>query len=159
MRPTRWGRPTWHRQAPNGGSPRERPAHQGTDHLREILQPAIQVGFEPLARPRGTLPQRRLRPRQLVAEGSHAEGRGDAVCEPALLEAVADVAHPRLLGMLRACPRLHLKAMIVDGATLYLGSANWTGAGLGAKGVGRRNFELGIVTRDEGSAVLWRSGV
>ena len=58
-------------------------------------------------------------------------------------------AHPRLLGMLRACPRLHLKAVIVDGATLYLGSANWTGAGLGAKGVGRRNFELGIVTRDE----------
>lgn len=58
-------------------------------------------------------------------------------------------AHPRLLGMLRACPRLHLKAVIVDGATLYLGSANWTGAGLGAKGVGRRNFELGIVTLDE----------
>jgi phosphatidylserine/phosphatidylglycerophosphate/cardiolipin synthase-like enzyme len=58
-------------------------------------------------------------------------------------------AHPRLLGALRACPRLHLKAVIVDGSTLYLGSANWTGAGLGAKGSGRRNFELGIVTRDE----------
>jgi len=36
----------------------------------------------------------------------------------------------------------------VDGALLYLGSANWTGAGLGAKGSGRRNFELGIVTDD-----------
>jgi len=41
-----------------------------------------------------------------------------------------------------------MKAVIVDGAVLYLGSANWTGAGLGAKGSGRRNFELGIVTDD-----------
>jgi hypothetical protein len=32
---------------------------------------------------------------------------------------------------------------------MYLGSANWTGAGLGAKGEHRRNFELGIVTDDE----------
>lgn len=59
--------------------------------------------------------------------------------------------HPRLYrgGLeLRACPRLHFKAVVVDGALLYLGSANWTGAGLGAKGVGRRNFELGLVTDD-----------
>lgn len=51
---------------------------------------------------------------------------------------------------LRRCPRVHLKAVVVDGSLLYLGSANWTGAGLGAKGSGRRNFELGIVT-DDGS--------
>jgi phosphatidylserine/phosphatidylglycerophosphate/cardiolipin synthase-like enzyme len=59
--------------------------------------------------------------------------------------------HPRLVGgglELRRCPRVHLKAVIVDGELLYLGSANWTGAGLGAKGSGRRNFELGIVTDD-----------
>ena len=49
---------------------------------------------------------------------------------------------------MRDCPRVHLKVVIVDGAFLYLGSANWTGAGLGAKGAGRRNFELGIVTDD-----------
>jgi len=49
---------------------------------------------------------------------------------------------------MRLCPRVHLKAVIVDGGFLYLGSANWTGAGLGAKGTGRRNFELGIVTDD-----------
>ena len=64
----------------------------------------------------------------------------------------AEIAHhPRLLrgGLaLRRCPRVHMKAVIVDGALLYLGSANWTGAGLGAKGSGRRNFELGIVTDD-----------
>lgn len=59
--------------------------------------------------------------------------------------------HPRLVAgglALRRCPRVHLKAVIVDGSLLYLGSANWTGAGLGAKGSGRRNFELGIVTDD-----------
>jgi phosphatidylserine/phosphatidylglycerophosphate/cardiolipin synthase-like enzyme len=57
---------------------------------------------------------------------------------------------PRLGGALRACPRVHLKMVVVDGAFLYLGSANWTGAGLGARGSGRRNFELGVVTADEG---------
>jgi phosphatidylserine/phosphatidylglycerophosphate/cardiolipin synthase-like enzyme len=59
--------------------------------------------------------------------------------------------HPRLVGgglALARCPRVHMKAVIVDGSLLYLGSANWTGAGLGAKGSGRRNFELGIVTDD-----------
>ena len=66
-----------------------------------------------------------------------------------LLLDVAFDAHPRLVkgGLaLRQCARLHLKAVIVDGALLYLGSANWTGAGLGAKGDRNRNFELGFVT-------------
>ncbi|HET6147059.1 MAG TPA: phospholipase D-like domain-containing protein [Polyangia bacterium] len=61
--------------------------------------------------------------------------------------------HPRLFKgglQLRTCPRLHFKVVVVDGAFLYLGSANWTGAGLGAKGAGRRNFELGFVTGDDG---------
>src|SRR5204863_416373 len=48
----------------------------------------------------------------------------------------------------RRCPRVHMKVVVIDGELLYLGSANWTGAGLGAKGSGRRNFELGIVTSD-----------
>ena len=49
---------------------------------------------------------------------------------------------------LKICPRVHFKAVIVDQAWVYLGSANLTGAGLGAKGEGRRNFELGFVTED-----------
>jgi len=49
---------------------------------------------------------------------------------------------------LRACPRVHLKAVIVDASVLYLGSANWTGAGLGVKHRDRRNFEVGLVTTD-----------
>ena len=50
---------------------------------------------------------------------------------------------------MRRCPRVHLKMIAVDGRLLYLGSANLTGAGLGAKGDGRRNFEMGIVTDNE----------
>jgi phosphatidylserine/phosphatidylglycerophosphate/cardiolipin synthase-like enzyme len=60
-------------------------------------------------------------------------------------------ARPRLVGgglRLRQCPRVHMKVVVIDGALLYLGSANWTGAGLGAKGTGRRNFELGLLTSD-----------
>jgi phosphatidylserine/phosphatidylglycerophosphate/cardiolipin synthase-like enzyme len=60
--------------------------------------------------------------------------------------------YPRLVrgGLeLRQCARIHLKAVIVDGAHLYLGSANWTGAGLGGKGDRNRNFELGLWTEDE----------
>jgi phosphatidylserine/phosphatidylglycerophosphate/cardiolipin synthase-like enzyme len=49
---------------------------------------------------------------------------------------------------LKICPRVHFKAVLVDGAWVYLGSANLTGAGLGAKAEGRRNFELGICTED-----------
>ena len=49
---------------------------------------------------------------------------------------------------LKLCPRVHFKAVLVDGAWVYLGSANLTGAGLGAKGAGKRNFELGFVTED-----------
>jgi phosphatidylserine/phosphatidylglycerophosphate/cardiolipin synthase-like enzyme len=61
--------------------------------------------------------------------------------------------NPKLLrgGLsLRVCPRVHFKAVVVDGGFVYLGSANWTGAGLGAKGSGRRNFELGFASADDG---------
>jgi len=47
---------------------------------------------------------------------------------------------------MRRCPRVHLKAVIADGRWMYLGSANLTGAGLGAKSTRRRNFEAGIRT-------------
>lgn len=47
---------------------------------------------------------------------------------------------------IRRCPRLHSKAVLIDSTKMYLGSANLTGAGLGAKGDHRRNFEMGIWT-------------
>lgn len=49
---------------------------------------------------------------------------------------------------LKVCPRVHFKTVVVDQAWAYVGSANLTGAGLGAKGEHTRNFELGFVTED-----------
>ncbi len=46
------------------------------------------------------------------------------------------------------CPRLHMKVVILDSKIAYLGSANFTGAGLGPKNPHRRNFEAGILTDD-----------
>lgn len=57
------------------------------------------------------------------------------------LRKLKDGLPPRLV--IRRCPRLHSKIVIVDARTLYVGSANLTGAGLGAKGKTRRNFEIG----------------
>jgi hypothetical protein len=48
--------------------------------------------------------------------------------------------------IMRMCPRVHAKAIIADGKWMYLGSANLTGAGIGAKSARRRNFEAGIWT-------------
>ncbi|NUP13684.1 MAG: phospholipase [Polyangiaceae bacterium] len=50
---------------------------------------------------------------------------------------------------LRRCIRVHMKMIAIDGRLLYLGSANFTGAGLGAKSEGKRNFEAGILTSDD----------
>jgi len=46
------------------------------------------------------------------------------------------------------CPRVHFKSVVVDGRFAYTGSANLTGAGMGAKSVNTRNFESGFITTD-----------
>ena len=48
------------------------------------------------------------------------------------------------------CPRIHTKAIIMVGRQAFIGSANLTGAGLGAKGAHKRNFEAGFLTSDAG---------
>jgi phosphatidylserine/phosphatidylglycerophosphate/cardiolipin synthase-like enzyme len=45
-----------------------------------------------------------------------------------------------------------MKAVIVDGKRAFFGSANLTGAGMGAKSATRRNFECGVVV-DESEPV------
>jgi len=59
--------------------------------------------------------------------------------------------YPNLIrGMERIlCPRVHLKAVVIDGGFAYTGSANLTGAGMGAKSEHKRNFESGIITDDK----------
>ena len=43
------------------------------------------------------------------------------------------------------CPRVHTKAVVIDGRTAFVGSANLTGAGIGAKHEDKRNFEAGFM--------------
>jgi len=58
--------------------------------------------------------------------------------------------YPNLIGGIERilCPRVHFKSVVIDGDFAYTGSANLTGAGMGAKSAGRRNFESGIITDD-----------
>ena len=58
--------------------------------------------------------------------------------------------YPNLIGGMERllCPRVHFKCVIIDGRFAYSGSANLTGAGMGAKSCTRRNFESGIITTD-----------
>ena len=58
--------------------------------------------------------------------------------------------HPVLFKGLRRrlCPRVHFKMMVFDCEVAYIGSANLTGAGIGMKSDGKRNFEAGILTDD-----------
>ncbi|MFT5115988.1 MAG: phosphatidylserine/phosphatidylglycerophosphate/cardiolipin synthase-like enzyme [Parasphingorhabdus sp.] len=46
------------------------------------------------------------------------------------------------------CPRIHTKAIIIDGRVAFIGSPNLTGAGLGAKHADKRNFEAGFLFDD-----------
>ncbi len=58
--------------------------------------------------------------------------------------------YPALFGGLERmlCPRVHFKIVIIDGKLAYSGSANLTGAGMGAKNENSRNFENGFITDD-----------
>ena len=58
--------------------------------------------------------------------------------------------YPRLFTQMERvlCPRVHFKCVIVDGTFAWFGSANLTGAGMGAKSDRKRNFENGVVTDD-----------
>ncbi|NKB62634.1 MAG: phosphatidylserine synthase [Gammaproteobacteria bacterium] len=48
------------------------------------------------------------------------------------------------------CPRVHTKAIVIDGQLAFLGSPNLTGAGMGSKHRDKRNFEAGFLFDDSG---------
>ncbi|MGM0444093.1 MAG: phospholipase D-like domain-containing protein [Fibrobacterota bacterium] len=47
------------------------------------------------------------------------------------------------------CPRNHSKTVMADFKRIYTGSANITGAGIGAKSPDRRNFETGLISDED----------
>jgi len=57
-------------------------------------------------------------------------------------------SHRRFI--MKQCPRLHFKMILIDQAALYLGSANVTGAGIGMKAEQNRNFEIGFLYTSPG---------
>jgi phosphatidylserine/phosphatidylglycerophosphate/cardiolipin synthase-like enzyme len=130
----------------------------GTANLKELM---VEDNRAQPGR-RRTLGRRSKRYRSVLAAFEELKGRGVEIrllhaCEPSRLFRAELSRRPQLSGAaagagsfeMRLCPRVHFKVVIVDGARVYLGSANWTGAGLGAKGEGRRNFELGFVSEDD----------
>lgn len=86
------------------------------------------------------LVEREIPIRLLFAKEPGVHFQNDFDKYPNLIEGVEQVQ----------CPRVHLKMVIVDQEVLYMGSANLTGAGLGAKAETKRNFESGILTDEMG---------
>lgn len=94
--------------------------------------------FVPFLRVLADLVERGVAVRLFHAKEPGPRFRADFDKQAALLE--SDLFE-RLL-----CPRIHTKAVLVDGQEAFVGSANLTGAGLGAKHPDKRNFEAGFVT-------------
>jgi len=87
----------------------------------------------------------------LLARGVELRILHSSVPSESFLEALkkTDICkNPRF--QMQRCPRVHFKVVLIDGERLFLGSANLTGAGVGAKSDSRRNFEIGILTSDCG---------
>lgn len=110
-----------------------------TADLKAMLVPHTALGSGRERAPSIIALFRRLAQRGVEVRVMHA-----GVPSSAALEELRGGLPPGL--MIRRCPRLHAKAVVIDASRMYLGSANLTGAGLGAKGSTRRNFEIGVWT-------------
>ncbi len=106
----------------------------GTADLKDVY---LQNG-RPLLETLAELLERGVDVRLIHAKEPGANFREDFDRYPALIKSLE-----RML-----CPRVHFKLIIFDLTSAYIGSANLTGAGLGAKNADRRNFEAGILTSD-----------
>ena len=84
--------------------------------------------------------------RDLAKQGVEVRVLHGGIPSGPVLAELRKAALPKNL-CLRRCPRMHAKAVVIDCQTMYLGSANLTGSGLGAKSPYKRNFELGLLTR------------
>jgi len=115
-----------------------------TANLKGVMVEAPSIGrrrrFRPILEVLAELAERGVELRMLHASPPSRPFRDAFDALPALVRGGLQ---------LRACPRVHFKLVVVDARLAYVGSANWTGAGLGVRGDDARNFEMGIVTRDD----------
>ncbi len=109
----------------------------GTSDLKDLYV-AVRRRMAPFLEELSDLVQRGVAIRLIHAKEPGPAFRRDFDRYPSLIDGME-----RIL-----CPRVHFKCVVVDGRFAYMGSANLTGAGMGAKNERRRNFEMGIATTD-----------
>ena len=110
-----------------------------TANLKDLYVPGIGRRYRPILTELSRLARDGVQLRVIHAELPSRSFRETFDQLPALVDGGLE---------LQICPRSHWKMVIVDGELGYAGSANFTGAGLGAKAEGNRNLELGAVGRD-----------
>ncbi len=129
---------------------------EGEELAREVIEGGILKARKSVWIATANLKDLRVRRRRLLSILAAMAGAGTDVrllhagkpSAPAL-EAMREAGAARVERFsVRKCVRVHFKAVIIDGERLYVGSANFTGAGLGMKSPLRRNFEVGLWTED-----------
>jgi phosphatidylserine/phosphatidylglycerophosphate/cardiolipin synthase-like enzyme len=110
-----------------------------TANLKDLYVPGTGRRYRPILDVFGTMARDGVEFRIIHAEVPSRSFRESFDALPALVDGGLE---------LQICPRNHWKIVIVDGALGYTGSANFTGAGLGAKSERNRNLELGAVGRE-----------
>lgn len=109
----------------------------GTADIKDLYV-KVGDGSEPFLSLLNTLIKRGVEVRLLHAKEPGPNFQADFDQYPALIKKLQR----------RLCPRVHFKMLIFDCEVAYIGSANLTGAGIGMKSDGKRNFEAGILTDD-----------
>lgn len=107
----------------------------GTADIKD-LHVSYRGSFTPFLRVISDLLKKGVEVRLIHAKEPGPNFRKDFDAFPALIQGLE-----RML-----CPRVHFKLIIIDMQKVYIGSANLTGAAMGAKSVNKRNFEAGIYT-------------
>jgi len=110
-----------------------------TANLKDLYVPSARRRYRPILEQFGAMARDGIQIRVIHSELPSRSFRDTFDSLPALVDGGLE---------LQICPRSHWKMVIVDGLLGYCGSANFTGAGLGAKSHANRNLELGAVGRD-----------
>lgn len=112
----------------------------GTADIKDLYVPATRKRMEPFLAVLSRLIEQQVSVRLVHAKEPGPAFRKDFDRYPSLAAGLEQIL----------CPRVHFKCVVVDGTFAYSGSANLTGAGMGAKSDRRRNFESGFITTDPG---------